>query len=125
MIGWGTHIPGVLGSRIRDRIENGINEGKVDVERFEAAVFRGVVAGEELAGIRARSGRNSGRTALADDAAAIFAALRTKVDDPVAVADDVEIVLDDDDRVAQVGEPVEDFERTSSKCRPVVGSSSR
>ena len=46
---------------------------------------------------------------MGHDFAALFAAFRSEVDDPVGVADYVEIVLDDDDRVAQVGEAVEDF----------------
>ncbi len=36
-------------------------------------------------------------SALGDDAAAVFAAFGAEVDDPVGVADHVEIVLDDDD----------------------------
>jgi hypothetical protein len=37
---------------------------------------------------------------MGDDAAAIFAAFGTEVEDPVGVADDVEVVLNDDDGVA-------------------------
>jgi hypothetical protein len=60
-----------------------------------------------------------------DDLAAGVAAFRAEVDQPVAGADDVEVVLDDDDRV-----PASSRRRNerislamSSKCRPVVGSS--
>jgi hypothetical protein len=57
--------------------------------------------------------------------AAAVAALGAEVDDPVGALDDIEVVLDDDERVAGVGEAVEDLQslRMSSKCRPVVGSS--
>src|ERR1700733_954709 len=50
------------------------------------------------------------RGAVGDDAAAPFPALRARVEDVVGVADDVEIVFDDDDGVAEVGEVVKDFE---------------
>ena len=49
--------------------------------------------------------------ALGDDPAAPVAALRTEVDDPVGGLDDVEVVLDDEDRVAAVDQPVEDLEQ--------------
>ena len=39
------------------------------------------------------------------------AALRPEVDDPVGRLDDVEVVLDDEDRVAAVDQPVEDLEQ--------------
>ena len=43
-------------------------------------------------------------------APAAGAALRAQVDDPVGRLDDVQVVLDDDDRVARVHEPVEHLE---------------
>ena len=49
--------------------------------------------------------------ALGDDLAAARAALRPEVDDPVGRLDDVEVVLDDDDRVAGLDEPVEHLEQ--------------
>ena len=52
-----------------------------------------------------------GRTAFPDQAASIFAAFGAQVEDPIGVADDVEVVLDDDDGVAKVGEAVENFEK--------------
>ena len=51
------------------------------------------------------------RRALGDDPPAAVAALRPEVDDPVGGLDDVEVVLDDEDRVAAVDEPVEDLEQ--------------
>ena len=49
--------------------------------------------------------------ALGDDPAAAVAALRPEVDDPVGGLDDVEVVLDDEDRVAAVDQPVEHLEQ--------------
>ncbi len=48
--------------------------------------------------------------AFAHEAAAVFAAFGAEIENPVGVADDVEIVLDDDDRVAEVGEAMQDLE---------------
>jgi len=48
--------------------------------------------------------------ALRDDAAAAFAAFRAEVDDPVGLLDDVEIVLDDQDGVAERDEALENIE---------------
>ena len=65
--------------------------------------------------------------ARGDDLAAALAALGAQVDDPVGARDDVEVVLDDDDRVAlvaQIGERRRASTSMSAKCRPVVGSSS-
>src|SRR5947209_2661257 len=73
-------------------------------------VAYGVVAGEEGAGVgRGDGGDLFGGTAGYDLAAAL-AAVGAEVEDVVGVADDVEVVLDDDDGVAEVGEAVEDFE---------------
>ena len=51
------------------------------------------------------------RRALCDDGAAACAALRTHVDEPVGVANDVEIVLDDEDGIAQAHQPLQDFQQ--------------
>jgi hypothetical protein len=48
--------------------------------------------------------------AFGDDLTPAFAAFGAEVDDPVSIADDVEVVLDDDDGVAEVAEAVKDFE---------------
>ena len=41
--------------------------------------------------------------------AAIGSALRAKVEDPVGAANHIQIVLDDEDGIAQIGEPVQDL----------------
>src|SRR5579863_4571801 len=48
--------------------------------------------------------------ALRYDSAAAFAAFGAQVDDPVGLLDYVEVVLDDQDGVAEVGEAVQDVE---------------
>jgi hypothetical protein len=60
-----------------------------------------------------------------DDFAALDAAFRAEVDDPVRGLDDIEIVLDHHHGVALLDQPwsTSSSLRTSSKCRPVVGSS--
>jgi hypothetical protein len=59
--------------------------------------------------------------AFGDDAASTFAAFGAEVDDPVGVADDVEIVLDDDDGIAEVGEAVKDFEELADVVEVEAG----
>src|ERR1019366_4231191 len=45
------------------------------------------------------------------DAAAFFSAFGAQIDDPVGVADDVQVVFDDDDRVSEIGETVQHVEQ--------------
>lgn len=66
----------------------------------EVAGVGGVVAGEEAAGVGFGYGGDLLGRAVGYDAAAAFAAFGAEVEDVVGVADDVEIVLDDDDGVA-------------------------
>jgi hypothetical protein len=51
------------------------------------------------------------RRALGDDGAAAFAAFGAHVDEPVGALDDVQIVLDHEDRVAQVGQAIEHIQK--------------
>ncbi len=81
----------------------------------------GVVAGEEVAGVGAGDGGDLLGGAVGDDAAAAFAAFGAEVEDVVGVADDVEVVLDDDDGVAEVGEAVEDFEELADVVEVEAG----
>ena len=48
---------------------------------------------------------------MGDNLTALISALGTQVNDPIGVADDIEVMLDDDHRVAQVGEPVNDLQQ--------------
>src|SRR5579863_3533904 len=61
---------------------------------------------QSLPGIRLLHFGHLLRGALGYDSAAVLAALRTKVNDPVGVTDHIQIMLDDDDRVAKVRQPV-------------------
>src|SRR6201996_6364410 len=74
--------------------------------RSAADVAREVLAGEGGAG-----GHEAGWCALEDDPAAVVAGAGAKVDDPVGVRHDRLVVLDDDDRLAGVHEPVEQAEQ--------------
>jgi hypothetical protein len=65
-----------------------------------------VLAGEGGAG-----GDEVGGGALEDDPAAVVAGAGAEVDDPVGVRHDRLVVLDDDDRLAGVDEPVEQAEQ--------------
>src|ERR1700724_2539752 len=74
--------------------------------RSVANVGREVLAGEGGAG-----GDEVGGPALEDDPAAVVAGAGAEVDDPVGVRHDRLVVLDDDDRLAGVDEPVEQAEQ--------------
>ena len=58
-----------------------------------------------------RVGDEVGGCALEDDPAAVVAGAGAEVDDPVGVRHDRLVVLDDDDRLAGVDEPVEQAEQ--------------
>ena len=58
---------------------------------------------------------------MGDDATAVFAAFGAEVEDPVGIADDVEVVLDDDDGVAEIGETVKDFEELADVVEVKAG----
>jgi hypothetical protein len=79
-------------------------------DELPAALVGGaqVVTGEAVRVLRDLLGR-----ALSDDLAAAVTALWAEVDDVVGVEHDVDMVLDDDDRVASVDEPLEDRQQIS------------
>ena len=52
--------------------------------------------------------------ALRDYAPAAIAALRSKIEDPISCLDDVEIMFDDDDGIAVIGEFMQDFEQAAN-----------
>src|SRR6185312_707199 len=49
--------------------------------------------------------------ALRDETAAVFAAFGAEIDEPVGVADYIEIVLNDDDGVAEIPQPMQHVEQ--------------
>jgi hypothetical protein len=53
--------------------------------------------------------------------AAVFAAFWAEIENPVGIADDVEVVLDDDDGVAEVGEAVENLEKLADIVKVEAG----
>ena len=62
---------------------------------------------QRRAGVAALALRHVGGRADADDLAAGIAAFGAEIDDPIGGADHIEIVFDDDDRVAALDELVE------------------
>ena len=58
------------------------------------------VVRERLSGVRLLHRATCSGVPCATNAAAVFATFRAEIDEPVGVADHVEIVLDDDDGVA-------------------------
>src|SRR3954452_2117355 len=68
-------------------------------------------AGEVLAGRRTTGRRDLLRRSLGDDPSATRSTLWSEVDDPVSGLDDIEVVLDDEDRVAAVHEAMEHLEQ--------------
>ena len=76
---------------------------------------------EEAGGVRCGDGRELLGCAVRDDRAAAFATFGAEVEEVVGVADHVEVVLDDDDGVAEVGETVEDFEKLADVIEVKAG----
>ena len=60
-----------------------------------------------MAGERLRPGHDVLDRAFGDDPPAVLAGARTHVDDPIGRAHRFLIVLDDDQRVAQIAQPLE------------------
>ena len=61
-------------------------------------------------------------SALCDYPTAVFSAFGAEVDDPVGIANHVEIVLDDDDAIAEIGEPMEHVEQLADVVKVESGS---
>src|ERR1700681_1910504 len=66
---------------------------------------------QRLSGIGFFVPRDLLRRALRHNSAAFLAAFRAKIDDPVGIPDHVQIVLDDNDGIAQVCEAVQHVEQ--------------
>ncbi len=71
----------------------------------------GDVGREVLAGEGGTGGDEIDRCSLEDDPAPVVAGTRAQVDDPVGMRHDRQVVLDDDQRLAGVDEPVEQTEQ--------------
>ena len=79
-------------------------------------------AGESLASIGLFGAGDEFGRALRDDAAATLAAFGTKINDPVGLFDDVEVMLDDEDSVAERDEPLENIEEFANVVKVQAGS---
>src|SRR6195256_6365876 len=71
----------------------------------------GADVGGEVLGGEGGAGGGEGGFSLKDEPAAVVAGAGTEVDDPVGVRHDRLVVLDDDDRLAGLDEPVEQAEQ--------------
>src|SRR5215831_9587751 len=69
------------------------------------------VVGQRLSGIGLFVFRHLLGSSLRQNSPTIFSAFRPQINDPIGIANDVEIVFDDDDRVPQIGEPVQHVEQ--------------
>ncbi len=67
--------------------------------------------GEKLPRMRDRLGRHLLRRSLRDHPAALLAALRTHVDQPVSALDHIEVVLDHDHAVPRVDKPLQHLQQ--------------
>src|SRR6266446_5424766 len=68
-------------------------------------------AGEDLAGVGFFCAGDEFGWALRHNAAASLAAFGAKINDPVGLLDDVEMVLDDEHGVAKIDEALENIEK--------------
>src|SRR5580704_13504539 len=66
---------------------------------------------KRLAGVRLFVACDLLGRALRDDAAAAFAAFGTEIDDPIGLLDHVEVVLDDQHRITEGHEPLQNIEQ--------------
>src|SRR4051794_15285613 len=96
----------------RARLGDGRPGSRAATPRFGSPLL-GEHGGEELAGEAARGLRHVLGRPLRDHAAAAVTALRPEVDDPVGRLDDVEVVLDDEDRVADVDQTLQHTEEAT------------
>src|SRR5690348_10075632 len=69
------------------------------------------VLGQRLAGVGLLVPGNRLWRSLRDDLTAFLATFRTKVDDPVGVSDHIQVVLDNNDRIAEIAKPMEDIQQ--------------
>src|SRR6202034_89210 len=68
-------------------------------------------AGQSLAGVGLFCAGDQFRRALRDDAAAAFSAFGAEVDDPIRLLDHVEVVLDDEHRIAERNQTLQNVEK--------------
>ena len=103
---------------------------RVGLRAATAASAMAPLAAQVRAGQRRRSALgavSARRRPLEDHVAAVLAGAGPEVDDVVGRADRLLVVLDDDDRVAEIAQPREaspSSARLSRWCRPIDGSSS-
>jgi hypothetical protein len=103
-------LAGVVDADAVVRLRRGGLGGRLDCRAGPVFEGRGVLL-ERAPGVRGIAGHDLRHRAGADQLPAGLAALRAEVDDPVAGADDVEVVLDHHQRVAGGDEAAEGFQQ--------------
>src|SRR5580692_826904 len=78
-------------------------------------------ASESLASIGLFGTRDEFGRPLSYDAAAAFATFGAEIDDPVSLFDDVEMVLDDEDGIAERDQALEDVEEFANDVKMQAG----
>src|SRR5208283_4746488 len=68
---------------------------------------------KSLARIRFFTARNVFGSSLCHDAAATLTTFRSEIDNPVGLFDDIEIVLDDQDRIAEIDQALKNIDELS------------
>jgi hypothetical protein len=78
-------------------------------------------AKQGLSGVGLLCARDQFRRALRDDATAAFAAFRAKIDDPVSLLDDVKVMLDDEHRVAERNQTLQNVKQFANIVKMQAG----
>jgi len=87
----------------------GVSIGTITV----GAAINAKDAREDLAGVRLFCAGDEFGRALHDDAAAAFAAFGTKIDNPIGLFDDVEMMLDDEHCVPEIDKTLQNVQKFS------------
>ncbi len=76
---------------------------------FRRAIFYGAIeiCGQRLSGVGLLHARDLLGRALRDDTATFFSAFGAKIQNPVGIADHIQIVFDDDDRISKIGQAMQ------------------
>src|SRR5256885_9147061 len=89
--------------------------------RITPASVHGFSFQQRRTGMAPFARRNVFRRALSNDLSTLVAGFRAEVDDPVGGFDDLEVVLDDDDRVARVNQPLKNSQKNADVVEVQAG----
>ncbi len=71
-------------------------------------------ASQRLPGVRLLRARHQFRRPLRHDASAAFAAFRPQIDNPIGLLDDVQMMFDDQNRIAQAHQPLQHIQQLAN-----------